>query len=168
MEMFGGRFGFGGWVERGAKKSCFVWLMCAYTIGDGRVGPVYGVVAMSPHSLERSAWNATKWLWLCLAICLIGWRVSSRVDQYHCSIVSVAHQGQVSFFDANERNRASLDASRSPSRQVAEESDRLLPVVDLEPAVSVFYERSRDHGALLPPIYVDSVSLFSNPPPNLN
>jgi len=116
--------------------------------------------------MERSAWNSTKWLWIFLAICLIGWRVSSRVEQYHPLIVCAEHQAQVTFFDANERNIAALDASRSQSRVVAEQTDRVLPVAGLEPPVHPSYKRQWEAGNALPPIYVDSVSLFSNPPPS--
>jgi len=149
----------------GRPKFWFKTALCAYTNGSGRPGPVYEVVAMSTHSMERSAWSSTKWVWILLAICLIGWRISSRVDQYHPSIVSSGHQAQVSFFDANERNIASIDATRSHSRLVVEQTDRLLPVAGLEPPVRATYRRQWEDRTALPPIYVDSVSLFSNPPP---
>ena len=128
---------------------------------------MYEVIAMSPHSMERSAWNSTKWMWILLAICLIGWRVNSRVEQYHPSIGRAGHQAQVVFFDANERNIASIDAVRSHSRLVAEQIDQLFPVAGLEPLVQSAYESQWEDRTALPPIYVDSVSLFSNPPPSL-
>ena len=126
---------------------------------------MHEAVAMSPQAMGRSAWSSTRWLWIVLAVCLIGWRVNSRLDQYHSSVVSAGHQGQVTFFDANERNIAHLDASRSVSRLVAEYTDQLLPVAGLEAPVQPAYERQWDTATVLPPIYVDSVSLFSNPPP---
>jgi hypothetical protein len=122
---------------------------------------------MSPHSMERSAWNTARWLWILLAICLIGWRVSTRVDQYHPSIADVGHQAQVTFFDANERNIACIDAARSHSRMVAEQIDQVLSVAGLEPPVRPTCEVRYEARTTLPPIYVDSVSLFSNPPPSL-
>jgi len=115
--------------------------------------------------MERTVWSSTKWLWLVLALCLIGWRVSNRVDQYHASIVSAERQAQVTFYDANERNVAALDAARSLSRVVAAHMDGLLPVAGMEPSVQPVHETRWDEWAGLPPIYVDSVSLFSNPPP---
>jgi hypothetical protein len=115
--------------------------------------------------MDRSIWSSTKWVWLLLAISLIAWRVSSRVDQYHSSIVSPAHQAQVVFFDANERNTALIDAARSHSRLVAEQRDGLFPVVRVEPAVRPAYKRQWETRTVLPPDCVDSVSLFSNPPP---
>ena len=126
---------------------------------------MYEVVAMSPHSKERSVWDSTTWLWILLAICLIGWRVSSRVEQYHPSVACAEHQAQVAFFDANERNIASLDASRSHSRLAAERIDRLFPVAGVEPLVQPSYERQSEDRTVLSPIYFNSVSLFSNPPP---
>jgi len=126
---------------------------------------VYEVVAMSPHSKERSVWDSTTWLWILLAICLIGWRVSSRVEQYRPSIASMGHHAQVTFFDANERNIASIDASRSDLRLVAEQIDKLFPIADVEPLVHPTNARQWEVRTALPPIYVDSVSLFSNPPP---
>jgi hypothetical protein len=79
----------------------------------------------------------------------------------------VGHQAQVMFFDANERNRASIEASRSRSRLVAEQIDQLFPKASLESPVQPPYERQWEARTALPPIYVDSVSLFSNPPPSL-
>jgi len=120
---------------------------------------------MSPHSMERSAWNSTRWLWILLAICLIGWRVSSRVEQYHVSVASAQHQCQVTFFDSNERNLAAIDASRSQSRLIAKESDRLFPVIEFAPPAAPTYKIERESRMVFPPIGFDSVSLFSNPPP---
>jgi len=120
---------------------------------------------MSPHATERSAWSSTKWAWLLLALCLIGWRVKNRVEQYHAATLTAVHQAEVSFFDANERNRTSLDATRSYSRLIARETDRLFPVVSPEPTVRPVYESQWEDRPALPPIYVNSVSLFSNPPP---
>ncbi len=120
---------------------------------------------MSSHPMNRSAWISPTWLWILLAICLIGWRVGSRVDQYHPLVAGPAHQAQVAFFDANERNLAAVDASRSLPRLVAEHTDLLLPMPDVKPPVQPAYERQGEARTVLPPIYVDSVSLFSNPPP---
>ena len=119
------------------------------------------------HSTDRSASNSTRWLWLLLALSLIGWRVSSRVEQYKTSVAGVEHQAQVSFFDANERNCESINASRSHSRLVAEErADRLFPVAGLEPPPALLAYRSASKAdSALPSIYVGSVWLFSNPPP---
>jgi hypothetical protein len=115
--------------------------------------------------MERSAWNSTRWLWLLLAISLIAWRVSSRTAQYHPTIAGPAHQAQVAFFDANERNTAAIEASRADSRVSDLLADRLFPLARLNPPASPAYERQREARTELPPIYVDSVSLFSNPPP---
>jgi hypothetical protein len=126
------------------------------------------VVAMSRHSTDRSAWTSTKWLWVFLAFCLIVWRVSSRVEQYQQyrpSVAFMAHQAPMVFFDANERNTAAMDASRSHSRVIAEQIDRLFPVAVEKPLVPPDYRTEWEAPAALPPIYVDSVSLFSNPPP---
>jgi hypothetical protein len=120
---------------------------------------------MSPHSIQRSAWTSSAGLWLFLAICLIGWRVSIRVDQYHPTVACAGHQAQVTFFDSNERNIASMNAARSHSRLMAERADPLFPAIGLEapvrPAPTIHWEAQ----TVLPPIYIDSVSLFSNPPP---
>jgi len=100
-----------------------------------------------------------------LALCLVGWRVGSRVEQYRPSIAFGSLQTQVTFFDANERNKASLDESRSRSRAIAERTDCRLPVAGLEPPVHPAYRSQWEDRTALPPVYIDSVSLFSNPPP---
>jgi hypothetical protein len=128
---------------------------------------VYEVVAMSPHSIERSDRSSTSWLWVLLAICLVGWRVSTRVEQYRPSIACASHQAQVTFFDANERNGASRDTLQSGSRLVAELADRLFATVELKAPVPPPFRRQWGERTILPPIYVDSISLFSNPPPAL-
>jgi hypothetical protein len=120
---------------------------------------------MSPHSIKRFDRSLSKWLWMLLALCLIGWRVGSRVEQYRPSIAFGSHQAQITFFDANERNKASLDESRCRSRVVAERTDCLLPVAGLEPPVHPAYRSQWGDRTALPPIYVKSVFLFSNPPP---
>jgi hypothetical protein len=79
----------------------------------------------------------------------------------------VQHQAQVTFFDANERNFKSLHLSLSHSRLVAVEADRLFPAaVGPEPSPAhPACGNEREAASTLPPIYVDSVSLLSNPPP---
>src|SRR5579863_4356843 len=96
------------------------------------------MVAMSPHSMERSAWSSTRWLWIFLVLCLIGWRINSRVEQYR-PLVGVGHHSQAAFFDANERNIASIDAARSHSRHVAQKIDLLFPVASPEPPAQPTY-----------------------------
>ena len=126
---------------------------------------MFEVVGMSPHSMTRLNRSTTKWMWMLLALCLIGWRVGSRVEQYRPSIAFGSLQTQVTFFDANERNKASLDESRSRSRAIAERTDCRLPVAGLEPPVHPAYRSQWEDRTALPPVYIDSVSLFSNPPP---
>ncbi len=120
---------------------------------------------MSPHSIERSAWTSRAWLWLLFALCLIGWRVSVRVDQYHPATAFAGHQAQVTFFDSNERNIASMNAARSHSRLVANQADSLFPMDGLEAPVHPARAIQWEAQTALPPIEIHSVSLFSNPPP---
>ena len=121
---------------------------------------------MSPHSMKRLDGSTTKWIWMLLALCLIGWRVGSRVEQYRPSISFGSQQNQVTYFDANERNKACLDESRSRSRVIAGQTDCLLPVAGLEPPVHPAYRSEWEDRTVLPPVYIDSVFLFSNPPPS--
>jgi hypothetical protein len=118
---------------------------------------------MSPHETARSSWNSTAFLLILLCLSLLGWRLSTRLEQYHPS--DAGRSATVNFFDANERNIASIDEARSHSRQAAEEQDLLFYVVRFEPPVRLARRGHPDTRTLLPPIYVDSVSLFSNPPP---
>jgi hypothetical protein len=120
---------------------------------------------MSTHSIERSAWSSTKWLWIFLALSLIAWRVSSRTQQYHPSIASPVQQAQVSYFEANERNAASMAASRAGASWMAEPADRLFQATVLEPPPHPDGERRREVRRVLRPIFADPVTLFSNPPP---
>jgi hypothetical protein len=86
------------------------------------------------------------------------------MEQYHPS--SAGSPAAVAFFDANERNIASLDVAQSQLRFVAEEHHRLLcldspEVLPLQPT-----DRCQpDTSTVLPDILLYSVSLFSNPPP---
>ena len=121
---------------------------------------------MSPHSMERSARISSSWLWLLLAICLIGWRVTTRVEQYHPSVACAGQQCKIAFFDSNERNIAGISASQGQSRLIASELDRLFPVVEVAPTVAPSYRIERDTLKVFPPLIVNTVTLFSNPPPS--
>jgi len=123
---------------------------------------------MSPHSMERSARISSSWLWIVLAICLIGWRVASRVEQYHPSVACAGQQCKIAFFDSNERNIAGISASQTQSRLIASEQDRLFPVVEVTPTVAPSYRVERDARIVFPLLIVDTVTLFSNPPPSLS
>jgi hypothetical protein len=101
-----------------------------------------------------------------LAICLIGWRVSSRIEQYHPTVGCAEHQAQVTFFDANERNIAWIDASRSTPHIVARHTGSLLPADLPKLAIQRTYTSQWEAKAALPPDSIDSVSLFPNPPPS--
>ncbi len=87
------------------------------------------------------------------------------MSQYHPTVACSGQQAQVTFFDANERNLASLDAARSHSRAVAERVDALFSAVVPLLSVDQRHPIERQPRTDLPPIYVGAVSLLSNPPP---
>jgi hypothetical protein len=85
------------------------------------------------------------------------------MEQYHPSSADSAPA--VTFFDANERNIASLYVAQS-RLSFAEEHDRLFCVDSLEALPLQLTDRSQpDTSTLLPDVLLYSVSLFSNPPP---
>jgi hypothetical protein len=134
-----------------------------YTFSTWVGRPGQEVISMSPHETARSSRNSTVFLLILLCLSLLGWRVSTRLEQYRPSVAG--RSAAVNFFDANERNIASIDEARSTSRDVAGEQDWLFLAVRFVPPVQPTRRFQRDTRTLLPPIYVDSVSLFSNPPP---
>jgi hypothetical protein len=86
------------------------------------------------------------------------------MEQYHPS--SAGSPVAAAFFDANERNIASLDVAQSQLRFVAEEHHRLSFLHRPEVLPPQLTDRSEpDTSAVLPEILLYSVSLFSNPPP---
>jgi hypothetical protein len=86
------------------------------------------------------------------------------MEQYHPS--SAAPPAAVAFFDANERNIASLDVAQSHLRFVAEEHHRLLCLDSPEVLPLQLKDRCQpDTSTVLPDLLLYSVSLFSNPPP---
>jgi len=64
---------------------------------------------MSRSGTARLARNSTSWLLVFLCIALLAWRIDSRVEQYRPS--NLAAPSSIAFFDANERNIATLDAA---------------------------------------------------------
>ena len=123
---------------------------------------------MSRSGTARLARNSTSCLLLLLCTALLAWRIDSRVEQYHPSDSKVPNA--VVFFDANERNVATLDEaylSQSP-RFLAELSHLVLDVDDLVSAQNQLMQTNQ-YWPETPPVLsriVDvSVTLLPNPPP---
>ncbi len=126
--------------------------------------PRYEVVPMSRSETARLARSSTGWFLLFLCTSLLAWRISSRIEQYHPS--SAGPPAAVAFFDANERNTASLDVAQSQQRFVAEEHHQLFCLDSPEVLPLLLTDRRQpDTSTVLPDILLSSVSLFSNPPP---
>jgi hypothetical protein len=121
---------------------------------------------MSPFETARRIRRATKWFLVLLCISLIAWRLNSRIEQYRPSTpVSTA---AVAFFDANERNITTLEASCVPLHSA---SDLIATLVSLDRpqpqrAQTIYRNQPLNHPAL-PTILIHTATLFSNPPPFL-
>jgi hypothetical protein len=118
---------------------------------------------MSRSETARFARSSISWLLLILCTSLLAWRISSRMEQYHPS--SAGSPAAVAFFDANERNIASFDITQPQLRLVAEEHHRLFCLDSPEVLPQLTDTSQPDTSAVLPDIFLYSVSLFSNPPP---
>ncbi len=122
------------------------------------------VAALRPSGTGRSEWSSTSWLLLLLCISLLGWRYSSRLEQYRPS--ATGPSATVSTFDANERNYESARATRLQSRALSEERDRIGCFGRPELLIQIISRRPPDRPAVPRYTLAYSVSLFSNPPPS--
>jgi hypothetical protein len=120
---------------------------------------------MSPSKSKaaRSVLGSTLWLTVLLCASLLAWRLDFRVAQYHPSSASAA----VAFYDANERNTASLDTAFPQSLVVLSDRVQLFSLAPLEKALALPSARpdGPDTPTALPDLFLCSASLFSNPPP---
>jgi hypothetical protein len=120
---------------------------------------------MSPLERARSSRRAPTWLLVLLCISLLAWRLNSRIEQYHPS--TAASTAAVAFFDANERNITSLEASREPSHPAPRQAHTLVSLDRPQPRRPQPIDRDRlPHHPVLPAILIHTATLFSNPPPS--
>jgi hypothetical protein len=123
---------------------------------------------MSQSRTARLARNSTGWLLLLLCTVLLAWRIDFRIEQYHLS--SVATPTAVAFFDANERNIATLDETHfSLGARFVQEHPHFLADADHPAALAVQLTETSRRRPETPPVLsgslVHSVPLFPNPPP---
>jgi len=103
-----------------------------------------------------------------LCIALLAWRIDSRVEQYRPSALAVPTS--IAFFDANERNIATLDAAHMNQRPrfSAGRPHLILDAGDLVSARGLLTETNQswpDTPPRLSRIVDFSVPLLPNPPP---
>jgi hypothetical protein len=104
-----------------------------------------------------------------LCIALLAWRINSRFEQYRPS-TSAVPSSIIAFFDANERNIATLDAAHLDQRPrfSAERPHLVLDAGDLVSAQGLLTETNQgwpDTPPRLSRIVDFSVPLLPNPPP---
>jgi hypothetical protein len=102
---------------------------------------------------------------LCAA--LLAWRVDFRIEQCHPSTARVPVSASIAFFDANERNIASLDAPCAQPHSVAETRSFAFCAVSRPPLLQRTDRWSPEASPTLPDIPLTSVALLANPPPSV-
>jgi hypothetical protein len=125
---------------------------------------------MSRSEAARLARNLRNQFLLLLCIALVAWRIDYRIQQNHVS--SVGSSSAVAFFDANERNIATLHEAKSSLRSHSIAGPFHL-ILDVDRAVSLLIEETQtgkhQRWHETPPVlsrYLDdSVLLLPNPPP---
>ena len=128
-------------------------------------------LSMPRSGTARLARLSTGWVLLVLCTALIVWRIDFRVGQ--CRPSSFGNTGAVAFFDANERNLATLDETQLALgwRSVAEQQSSLghsaHPPLRAACAAKPVLSRLEKPPALRD-IFPHSISLFPNPPPPLS
>jgi hypothetical protein len=119
---------------------------------------------MSPFETARSSGRAPTWLLLLLCLSLFAWRLHSRIEQYHPS--TPASTATAAFFDANERNLTSLEASCVPLQSASDPIATLVSLDRPQPRrVRVIDRNQPPNQLVLPAILIHTAPLFSNPPP---
>ena len=118
---------------------------------------------MSPSETARTIRRAPTWLLLLLCTSLFAWRIHSRIEQYHPTPAST---GAVAFFDANERNIVSLEASCVPLHTASDPIATLISFDRPQPRRAPSLDRNQPpNHPVLPAILIHPAPLFSNPPP---
>jgi hypothetical protein len=96
---------------------------------------------------------------------LFAWRIHSRVEQYHPSTPAPV---TAAFFDANERNITSLEASCVPFHTASDPVATLVSLDRPQPRRPPSIDRDQPPNHLvLAAILIHTAPLFSNPPPAL-
>ena len=125
---------------------------------------------MSRSRTAEFARHSASWLLLILCIALLAWRIDYRVEQ--CEAASPTSPAVVAYFDANERNAASLDEMHlDPHTRFGPDYSHLR--LDLDSVTAVIFQaretasRPPEIPPVLPGLFVRSTSNLPNPPPTL-